>query len=228
MATRDSTFSYVHLDDPNQIIYMEKWEDDPIPFNDIDTQSLIEATTTLFPQYLLEEEEDSGLPISSSTFGTKVYKNRKLLKDKAWSDLAIFDKFMDESSSLHKQKDKTILKSVYTKLSNNAYESVDDPEEFTIAEFLSNGYNPSDTMDILSPPDMVNDSIMGNNAGDISINSTSDLLVPGNNTFSMNIRTNSGNNSNHQNAVMQTPRIGRSRQPSTDKIFQTPVTRIMR
>lgn len=227
MSARDSTFSYVHLDDPNQVIYMEKWEDDPIPFNDIDTQALIEATTSLFPQYLLDEEEDSGLPINTSTFGTKVYKNRKLLKDKAWSDLGIFEKFLDESSSIHKQTDKTILKSVHTKLSNNPYENLDEPDEFTLAEFLSNGYNPSDTMDILSPPDMVNDSIMGNNAGDISVNSTSDLLIPSNNTFSMNIRSTSGTNSN-QNALIQTPRVARSRQPSTDKIFQTPVTRIMR
>lgn len=227
MSTRDSTFSYVHLDDANQVIYMEKWQDDPIPFNDIDTQSLIEATSNLFPQFLLEEEEDSGLPINSSTFGTKVYKNRKLLKDKTWCDLAIFDKFLDESSSLHKQTDKTILESVYTKLSANVYEAIDEPNEFTMADFLSNGYNPSETIDsMLSPPDMINDSIMGNNAGDISLNSTSDLLVPGNNTFSMNIRSNSGNNPNPQ--LMQTPRIGRSRQHSTDKIFQTPVTRIMR
>ncbi|KAK6455312.1 uncharacterized protein RJT20DRAFT_130106 [Scheffersomyces xylosifermentans] len=231
MSTRDSTYSYVHIDDPNQVLYLEKWQDDPIPFDDIDTQSLLEATASLFPQLLLEEEEDGAIPIQPATFGTKAYKNRQLVKDKVWNDFGIFEKFLNESSSLHKQVDKTILGSMHTRATDrDSDQRGEEPgrPEFTVAEFLSNGFTLNDNMDILSPSDLANDSIMGVHHGDISLNSTSDLAGPGNNTF-LNTRSNSIGYANQQViGAVQTPRVGRTRQTSTDKSFQTPITRIMR
>ncbi|EAZ63663.1 hypothetical protein PICST_28046 [Scheffersomyces stipitis CBS 6054] len=237
MSTRDSTYSYVHIDDPNQVIYMEKWQDDPIPFDDIDTQQLLEATANLFPQLLLEEEEDGAIPIQPATYGAKAYKNRQLLKDKIWNDFGIFEKFLNESSSLNKQVDKTILGSMYTKSNEHFDGDIADGGEdivkrengFTVADYLSNGFTMNDnTMDILSPTDMANDSIMGVHHGDISLNSTSDLPGGANNTF-FNARSNSIGYGNQAGvAAVQTPRVGRTRQTSTDKSFQTPITRIMR
>ncbi|CCE88858.1 Piso0_001647 [Millerozyma farinosa CBS 7064] len=227
MALRDSVYSYVHLQDQNHVIYMEKWQDDPLPFNDIDTQILFEQTSNLFPQFLIEEEEEGEVPVNSATFGAKVYKNRKLLKQKTWSDLGAYEKFLDENSNLHKKKDTTILKPVYNKQGTREYDSFDADRHFTITEFLSNGYGIGDSIEnMLSPADMVNDSMMGNSAADVSAISTTDLLAASNNTWSMNMRSNS--DSIHQNNIVQTPRSGRSRQPSNDRIFQTPVTRIMR
>lgn len=223
MSTRDSTFSYVHIVDPNQVLYMERWRDDPIPFDDIDTQTLIEATTSLFPQLLLEEEEDGAIPINSTTLGAKVYKNRKLLKDKVWSDLGIFEKFLNETSSLNKQVDQTILKPVHSKHEQGTYQFLEESHDLEIGDFLSNGYSANDNLhNILSPG---NDSMMAYH-GDISLNSTSDMLGPSNNTFS-NYRSNSMTNQTGQGPI-QTPRHARTRQFSNDKNFQTPITRIMR
>lgn len=219
MSTRDSHFSFIHLEDPNHVLHMEKWQDNPIPFDDIDTQALFDATANLFPQYLLEEEEDGGIPISSSTIGAKIIKDRKLLKDRTWQDLGIFDRFLEESAP--KRRDETILKSVYTKLHNPVYDVDNEHPELTMAEFLSSGYEV-DMVDEheISSSDIVNDSIMGN-TGDLSLTS-SDLLGPSGN-FSMNVRSSSVNS----NAV-QTPRPPRTRQLSTDRNFQTPITRIIR
>lgn len=234
--TRDSTFSYVHIDNPNQVLYMERWIDEPIPFDDIDTQALMEATANLFPLILLEDEEDGTLAMSQATFGAKLNKNRRL-RDRVWSDLDIFDKFLNEESPLSKQTDKTILKPLYNKPPPNAFDEVMDESggidnleisssgdrlDLNIATFLANGYGPRHETDILSPG---NDSIL--HLGDISGNS--DLLGAANNTF-LNLRSHSIGSSQQatSNQLFQTPRIRRTRQPSTDKNYQTPITRIMR
>lgn len=189
MSTRDSTFSYVHIDNPNQVLYMEKWHDEPIPFDDIDTHALVEATSNLFPQILLEDEDDSGIPINLSIFGAKVFKNRNLMKEKVWTDLNI-DKFLKEE----RPPDNTVLKSIYTKLDTNG---------LTISDFLSNGFAHQPDP-VFSPP---------------SIDHSTTEFLP-NNTF---FRSNSTDGSQ----VLHTPRVGRTRQPSTDKL-QTPITRTMR
>ncbi|ODV80534.1 uncharacterized protein CANTADRAFT_25039 [Suhomyces tanzawaensis NRRL Y-17324] len=226
MSTRDSTFSYFHIDDPNQVLYMERWKDDPISFDDIDTQALLEETSNLFPQMMLEEDDEEGaIPISSMRLGAKLIKNKELLKEKTWNDLGIFEKFLNEGSALHKEVDRTIIRPLHTKPSAFGRE---ESEELSIGEFLSNGYLASDHMDSILSPDMVNDSIMGVHQGDTSINSTSDMIVPENNTF-LNFRSGSiGGSSAQAGSAIQTPRIGRTRQSSTDKNFQTPITRIMR
>lgn len=236
MAYRDSAFTYIHIDNPNQVLYMEKWQDDPIPFDDIDTHSLLEATSNLFPQLLLEDEEDGGIPISSSTFGAKVYKNRNLLKEKVWTDLGVYDKFLKESSSLHKQTDQTILKPIFTKLSNGYLDTLEDFSRLTINDFLSNGYGSDHTANqlLMSPPDV---------GPDISGMSSSDYIGPTNNSFVIRQSSTSGpsttqpilvsqlrvqHGSTLGPQVIQTPRVGRTRQSSTDKNLQTPISRIVR
>lgn len=241
--TRDSTFSYIHIDNPNQVLYIERWKDDPIPFDDIDTQSLIDATANLFPLMHLGDDEDGILPMNLATFGAKVFKNRKLLKDKVWSDLGIYEKFLNEESPLNKQIDSTILKPIYTKPPPNTFEIDDElldmieyqntinthitegeKNDVSIATFLANGY----LHDMNIPNQDLNDSMIH----DISLNSSSEMI--GNNSF-LNMRSNSIGIQQHAQAhsqypqgVFQTPRVTRTRQPSTDKNFQTPITRIMR
>lgn len=209
--SRDASFSYVHIDDPNHVLYMERWADAPIPFDDVDTHALVEATSNLFPQFLMEEEDDGGIPINSSTFGAKVYKNKSLLKDWVWSDLAIHD-FLKEGPGI---PDKTILNSFYST------QSPDD--DLQISAFLANGYD-RDIQPLQSPD--VNSSIV---AGDISANS-SDLIGPSNNTFNLNLRSNSNSGPANQPLPFQqqTPQVARTRQVSTDKSFQTPIARIVR
>lgn len=229
MGASDGSYSYVHFTDPNQVLYMENWaNDDPIPFDDLDTQGLFEATGTLFPQFLLEEEEDGGIPINPATFSLKYYKNKKLLKDRVWNDLGIHDKFLNPDSDLNKQYDRTILKPLHH--SHHDINMTDDlfhgHDELNIAQFLANGYGPSENIDnVLTSNDLVNDSIMGNNTSDLSINLNTDFIPP---NFPVPKRNNSNGNINYMNGPTQTPRVGRPRQPSNDRNFQTPVTRILR
>lgn len=234
MGFSDGSYSYVHFTNPNQVLYMEKWSNnDAIPYDDIDTQTLFEATANLFPQFLLEEEEDGGIPINPANFSVKYYKNKKLMKDRVWSDLGIHDRFLNEHTQLHNQTDKTILKPLHH--SHHEYgQEENDPEtsinpmaeelSLTIAHFLANGYYPSDGIDqMLTSNDLVNDSIMGNNTSDLSINLNTDFIPP---NFPVPKRNNSNGNITYN--PNQTPRVGRPRQTSNDRNFQTPVTRILR
>ena len=224
MSGRLAPFSYIHMDDTHKILCMEQWQDSQVPYNDIETNSLVEATASLFPRCLLEEEEEGALPGNSTAFGNKVYKNHKLLKENIWSDLRIHEKFLDETSNLHKQKDKTILNSVYTKPTEDNNDK--SGSDITLAQFLSNGHYSNENLeDASTSSEMINDSVIGNNNVDIYVNSSNDYSVP-NNTFSVNMRSTSG--SNPHGFSVQTPRVERSRQYSTDRVFQTPVTRSMR
>lgn len=204
---------------------MEKWSnDDAIPYDDIDTQKLFEATANLFPQFLLDEEEDGGIPINPANFSSKYYKNKKLMKDRIWSDLGIPDRFNET-----KQGDQTILKPLHHSRAESIDQLKDESkydeskleDEFNIAHFLTNGYGPSDGIDnMLTSNDLVNDSIMGNNS-DISINLNTDFIPP---NFPVPKRNNSNGNVNYGH---QTPRV-RPRQPSNDRSYQTPIGRIRR
>lgn len=228
MGASDGSYSYVHFTNHNQVLYMEKWSnDDPIPYDDIDTQGLFDATANLFPQFLLEEEEDGGIPINPANYSAKYYKNKKLLRDRIWSDLGIHERFLDEDSLLHKQEDKTILRPLHHSHVDRelAEDLLQGSDEFNIAQFLANGYGLSDHIDnMLTSNDLVNDSIMGNNTSDISINLNTDFIPP---NFPAPKRNNSSGNINY-NSSNQTPRVGRPRQTSNDRNFQTPITRMLR
>lgn len=187
---------------------MEKWREYPIPYDDIDTNRLFEATGNIFPQFLLEEDEDGAIPLNSSTFGAKVYKNRNLLKEKIWSDLST--DVLRSDSTTKRLPDATILKSLHTPI---------DEEEIaalSINDFLANGYNA----ELLA----INADFLSGNLSheEMWLNLTSEYPI--NHTFSMKMRSNS---STHVQQPMQTPRVGRTRQSSLDK-FQTPITRIVR
>lgn len=227
MSRGDSTYSYIHHIDPKQVLHMEKWQDDPIPYGDVDTQPLIEASSGLFSQFMAEDEEDNDYPINPSIFGRKLYKNRRNPSDRVWSDLAVYDSFLNESSSLFKQKDNTILKSVHTNL-EGLFESNDEVEGFSMAHFLSNGFAHEEVMDTILKTHDLNDSIIGGATGDLSLLSALELPVPHNTSMIGSSRIPSNPINTSVNAANQTPRMNRSRQPSSDRIFQTPITRIMR
>ncbi|KAK6200928.1 uncharacterized protein RJT21DRAFT_29313 [Scheffersomyces amazonensis] len=210
MSTRDSTYSYVHLDNPNRVIYMERWRDDHIPFDMIDTQPLLDATSSLLP--FEDEEDDGSVSLQPASFGANLYKNRTT-KDRTWMDLGITEKIADESGTL---TDKTMLGVLHTNdTTTNSH--------LTLAEFLSNGYQSK-----AAPPFMVMNSDLANDTsfsvhqgGDFFPNSTSSEFPINNHTF-LNTRTGS------VGSTVQTPRVGKTRQVSTDRNFQTPITRIMR
>lgn len=191
---------------------MEEWNDYQIPYNEIDTSRLFEETANIFPQFLLEEDEDGAIPLSSSIFGAKVYKNRNLLKNKIWTDLNLDG--LRTGATIKKLPDTSIL--------NSLHSSLDIAGEIELSEFLSNGYNADTNFN----PDVLASSILHD---ELWLNTTSEYLA--NHTFSnMKMRSNSGTYAapHHQApAPLQTPRIGKTRQPSQDK-FQTPITRIMR
>lgn len=208
----DSQYSYVHFSHVNQANYMEEWKDYQIPYNEIDTSRLFEETANIFPQFLLEEDEDGAIPLSSSIFGAKVYKNRNLLKNKIWTDLNLDG--LRTGTTIKKLPDTSIL--------NSLHSSQDIASEIELSEFLFNGYNADTNFN----PDVLASSILHD---ELWLNTTSEYLA--NHTFSnMKMRSNSGTYAapHHQApAPLQTPIIGKTRQPSQDK-FQTPITRIMR
>ncbi|KAG7661787.1 CTA6 [[Candida] subhashii] len=227
---RDGVFSYVHLDNANKVLYMERWREEPIPFDDIETQTLIEATSNQYPQLFLDEEEDDDVMYQPTPiFGSKVLKNRHL-KEKIWSDLRLQETFIEPSpSTTSRIKDKTMVPPI-------AY-AEDIASDLSLADFLSNGYNLLPAVHINeSSPGNLSDSIMGFHHGDITGNSTSDLMGSSNNTF-LNMRSSSINNptlgdqshpqQQQQQQPLETPRSGRVRQLS-DKNFQTPISRIVR
>ncbi|KAK6461925.1 hypothetical protein DFJ63DRAFT_338678 [Scheffersomyces coipomensis] len=233
-SVRDSTFSYVHLDNPNRVLYMEKWRDDSIPFDAIDTQQLLDATSSILPFTLLDdEEEDGSIPLQPATLGANLYKKRTANKDKTWSDLGIRDKFINEGlNSNPSMVDRSLLGFLRTT------EADGGTNQMTVAEYLSNGFQISDNNDVLLNSELVNDSTFSVHHGDFFINSTASEAqlsnnnnnnggASANNTSFQPLRSSSIGTSNHQ-GIIQTPRVGRTRQASNDRIFQTPITRIMR
>lgn len=191
---------------------MEDWKDYHIPYNEIDTSRLFEETANIFPQFLLEEEEDGAIPLNSSIFGAKMYKNRNLLKNEIWTDLNLDG--LRTSLSTKRLPDTSILKSL-----NSSLAAADN---LALNDFLSNGYNSEVAFNA--------DTLASNISHDeLWLNTTSEYLA--NHTFSnMKMRSNSSTHvapSYQAPAPMQTPRVGKTRQPSQDK-FQTPITRIMR
>lgn len=188
---------------------MENWKDFTIPYDDIDVTRLYEATANIFPQFLLDEDEDGAIPLNSSIFGAKVSKNRGALQKSVWCDLNL-DPLRADSTTV-KVPDDTILKSLYF--------AEEDIPDISLHHFLSNGYGPE--LFVFNP----DQSVANISHDDIWLHTTSEFSV--NHTFS-NIKTRSNSTTHTHNAApVLTPRPGRTRQMSNDK-FQTPITRILR
>ncbi|QBM87693.1 Apc13p protein [Metschnikowia aff. pulcherrima] len=208
----DSHYSYVHFSHVNQATYMEEWKDYHIPYDEIDTSRLFEETANIFPQFLLEEEEDGAIPLNSSVFGAKVHKDKNLLRKKIWTDLNLDG--LRTGQNIKRLPDASILNSLHT--------TQNPAGDLALNDFLSNGYNAEMTFN----PDVLASNMSHD---ELWLNTTSEYLA--NHTFSnMRMRSNSGTYAapHHQApAPLQTPRVGKTRQPSQEK-FQTPITRIVR
>lgn len=196
----DLGYNYIHFSHENQISFMESWKQFPIPHDDIDTSHLFQATSNIFPLFLLEDEEDGAIPLNSSVFGSKVSKQRNLMKEPQWTDLGL-DR-LRAAATPDRVPDKTILASLHGD-SNN------------FARFMSNGYTV-ESSGILDE--------FGNTTSENWLNMSLDF--PTSNTFTKRIRSNSSGQFTHP-VHLQTPVVGRTRHYSTDK-FQTPITRIVR
>lgn len=212
--SRDSAYSYPHLSSLSHVLHMELWKDAPIPYDDIDTQLMMEAVASEFPRLLTEDDDDDGLPMTTSTPGSKFSKNRRASQQDRWMDLNLHDRYLNPESTLHKVHDGTLLKPMFT---NTGAELEDSG--VLLADFMANGHTHLREHDETNSPDDLHDT---SNAADISANFSTDMISHQNNTFSFKVRSNSGS------GPAQTPRV-RSRHASTEaKGFQTPIARSMR
>lgn len=159
----DSLFHSLHFLHPNQALYIETWQDLPISYDPIDTGSLFDAASAVFPHLLDTDEDDDLLPINLSTFGAKFNKSRQLNNRKVWSD--VLPENLKAMLSRPKLEDETILRPM--RRTNEVNVAIDD--------FLANGYK-AETEDRILEESWLN---------------TTDLQA--NHTFSMKMRSNSVN-----------------------------------
>lgn len=202
--SKDLVYLSVHFSHPDQVEFMEDWRNYHVPFDDIDTSQLFQALANIFPQFLLEEEEDGAIPLSLATFSSKVNKNKNMLRQPIWTDLGTDHLRSDSKTS--KLPDQTILKPLHSAVGDDS-----------LTDFLSNGYNAE--FSVLSQDNY--------NVSDSWLNVTSDFPV--NHTFS-NVRMRSTSGPHRQPSdypALHTPQVGRTRQMSLDK-YQTPIGRIVR
>lgn len=200
MTTRDSIFSYVHLDDSNHVLFMEKWQDEPIPFDDIDTQILFESTSNLFLNSLFDDD-DGGMSIHFNTLEFKVHKNQKFLKENVWVDLSIYEKFTNKSDKVNKILDQSLLKplhSYYLSDENSNLNLLNN--KLKINDFLSNKQFFNNNQNSINGSNLDNGSEI--HPTDFSLNSTSYMLGSLNNTF-LNYKSNSTSNSIYQMMNLQ-------------------------
>ncbi|KAK8443275.1 Apc13p protein [Candidozyma auris] len=199
--SRDSIYSRVHFSHARQVEFMEDWRNYHVPFDDIDTAQLNQASVNIFPQFLLEEEEDGAIPLNSAAFSSKVNKSKNLLRQPIWTDLGTEQLRADAKST--RLPDETILKSLHSAVG-----------EESLTNFLSNGYNNEQSV-------LANDNY---NVSDSWSNVTSEYPI--NHTFSNRLRSTSGNRSSEMQHL-HTPQLGRVRQASSER-YQTPIGRIVR
>lgn len=173
----DAVYSSVHFTNYNQAIYMEEWTNYAIPHDNIDTTHLFEATASIFPQFLLEDEDDGAIPMNSSVFGAKVHRNRSLMKAPVWNDLTAEALRQNQP----KLRDETILASLH---------STAGP--VSLADFMANGYS----VDMFADTSTLSHE-------DIWLNTTLDFL---NHTFS-NMKLRSNSNLYPMQSIAQTPRV---------------------
>lgn len=219
------------MDDPNRVLYMQSWQlDSDIAFDDIDTHTLTEATMHLFPlAYLQQEEEDGGIILVNNTnFSSNSKFRQKHQKERIWQDLDI--NFLE----LHNAHTKNHLQTTesnqrvdtgfpFQSEAVSGFESHQTQRDRTLltpmhdadlGQFLANGYQllrPQQFTMATSPPQF-----------NFLLDETTEFPTPsiGNSNTVSNNRNPSG--------LMQTPRITRVRQSSTDRNFQTPIARIVR
>lgn len=189
----------MHFSHHSQVIFMEDWRNYHVPFDDVDTTLLFQASANIFPQFLLEEEEDGAIPLNLANFSSKVNKNRNLLRQPVWTDLGT--DMLRVNAKTSKPPDETILKSLHSAAGDDA-----------LNDFLSNGYNAENAV------------LSNDQSNDTWLNVSSEF--PSNHTFS-NVRMRSMSGNQVQTAeypALQTPHLSKTRKMSLEK-YQTPIGR---
>lgn len=220
---RDGIYSNIYMDDPNRVIYIERWKDDPLPYDDIDTDALRNAAASLFPTALEDEDDDINISMNAANSGAKVFKNHRLRLEPEWLDLCVFDKFRDEHLELHQIHDGTILQPFHSVLRESKEDSEGESRHATIALFLANGMAMEDE----SMREDTSNETMRNFAEDVSLSS-------GINSSFSHLRASSAvhagmlfpSGANMIPHSAQTPRM--TRRGSSDRAFETPLARIIR
>ncbi|ODV96207.1 hypothetical protein PACTADRAFT_49595 [Pachysolen tannophilus NRRL Y-2460] len=131
MPARDSQKNYIHMSNSHHVLYLERWINDKLPFNDIDfnaillqqQQSMQFQNSNFLKNAILIDEEDeeelaSNRPYLNQQFGGSANINglnglgKKLLTNNIWQDLdlQIFLNEANNNNSSGDIRDNTILK----------------------------------------------------------------------------------------------------------------------
>ncbi|CAN3353925.1 hypothetical protein DICA3_A10968 [Diutina catenulata] len=199
----DSSYNYSHINHPNHILYASKWSLQPIPYDDIDTERLLDSMAALFP----DDEDDITMPQLKAATRRKGQKKNQPV----WTDLSL-DRFLASTPQTARDayRDHTMVPPMFT----------GEDESDGVNEYLSNGFNhPATTLftaqstfsHMQSPPPL------GYEPPSFATPATPRIRASSNMSETPRIRQSS----------VHTPRVP-SGTPRNQTPFQTPNTRIMR
>ncbi|ESX01876.1 hypothetical protein HPODL_04647 [Ogataea parapolymorpha DL-1] len=109
--SKDSHFSYVHMKQPQHILFQEKWDIDKLPFDDIEINSTAyHGQDNILQEFLASaEDHDSDLniinganPMFNSSYANRMRQKHKKLN---WKDLGLAE-LLSDKNHVH---DQTIL-----------------------------------------------------------------------------------------------------------------------
>ncbi|CDK27306.1 unnamed protein product [Kuraishia capsulata CBS 1993] len=89
----DFQFSHIHMSDPSHVLLMEKWVNDPLPFDVIELPKTQWATSDNILQHLIntETEDDDMLQEVGNGLNPGLNRNNKRSKKLLWKDLGLGD-----------------------------------------------------------------------------------------------------------------------------------------
>lgn len=103
--SRNSDYSYIHMDHPSYIVYMQEWSKDELPFDDIEIhERFLNDINSGNPSDSTDAHNGNNSGWPNSTFGSSI-NNRALQKkfrENAWKDLDL-KRFLAENHSSLKQ-----------------------------------------------------------------------------------------------------------------------------
>ncbi|GME84324.1 unnamed protein product [[Candida] boidinii] len=107
---RDSEYSYVHMTNPNHILFMETWQQDILPFDDIDIPATnIYKSDNLIEQFLQtskDSDPDASIIGGNNAAASATNKLNKKAKKSHWAHLGINELLSNDENI----RDTTILK----------------------------------------------------------------------------------------------------------------------
>ncbi|OUM52509.1 hypothetical protein BVG19_g1708 [[Candida] boidinii] len=107
---RDSEYSYEHMTNPNHILFMETWQQDILPFDDVDIPATnIYKSDNLIEQFLQttkDSDPDASIIAGNNAAASATNKLNKKAKKSHWAHLGINELLLNDENI----RDTTILK----------------------------------------------------------------------------------------------------------------------